>query len=159
MSFNLKSLTAPLMNRVHLVTIVLGAMLFGAFRLSGGEIGMKSRTPSADRSGAAAVSDRAPAATVRRPASLERGEGELDAMLAKSPTLEFSPPTNSARRSVGDSSARVPSSVRAPSRLGEDSGDLDQLVDVGSGAGNRPAQARPRDNGGLNDIERQLGLR
>jgi len=158
MGFDLKILAAPLMNRVHLVTILLGALLFGAFRFSGGEIGMKSRQSPTERQSAAPAAERAQ--TVRRPANIEGEGGELDAMLAKSPRLEFSSGQGAPRRPSQESVGRTPTTVRAPNRLAEDSPDLDSLVDVGSTNTNRPtAPSRGRDNGGLNDIERQLGLR
>lgn len=157
MGFDLKILTAPLMNRVHLVTILLGALLFGAFRLSGGEFGMKSRQAPTDRSTVAPSSERAP--TVRRLANSAEDGGDLEAMLAKSPRLEFSGGQGSQKRSAQESMGRAPTTVRAPSRLAEDSPDLDSLVDVGSVPAAQPPPARGRDSGGLNDIERQLGLR
>jgi hypothetical protein len=151
MGLNLKVLAAPLTNRVHLVTIVVSAVLFGVFRLAGGELGMKALSNGADRGASPTSTERT--STVRRPAALDQQESQLDSLLAKSPRLEYG------KGDSAGSAERAPAAVRAPSRLSERSPNLDELVDVGSAPPPRQAPSRPREAGGLNDIEKQLGLR
>jgi hypothetical protein len=149
MGLNLKALAAPFTNRVHLVTIVLSGMLFGAFRLSGGEFTIKTRDSIGERSSTSAPSARATSG--RRPTAAEERGSQLDGLLAKSPRIEYG---------NGEPANRVPTTVRPPSRLTDQSSNIDELVDVGRESAPRPAAPRSRDNGsGLNDIEKQLGLR
>jgi hypothetical protein len=145
---NLKIFIAPFVNRVHLVTILVVAMLFGVFRLSGGGIDVKSKQVARERPtrGIEAATREAPPA-------------ELDEMLAAEDAADMFNPQAQVRRLTGDSPEGRPAApAKPPSRSAIDStGSLDDLVDV-RGVGEAPPQ-RPKNAGGLNDIEKLVGLR
>jgi len=152
---NVKIFAAPLLNRVHLVTILVVAILFGAFRLSGGGAGLKSKQLSRERADRAPLEVEAPTrstARVTAPIAADdilgiENEGDL-----------FNPQAHVRRLTGGETEGRPAAPVKPPTRAASDSTEsLDDLVDV-RGVGESPAK-RPKNTGGLNDIEKLVGLR
>ena len=156
MGLNIKLLTAPLTNRVHLGTIVGTAVLFGIIRLSGGGIALKSRTDVLGGSESTTAVERASSAS--RGAE-KASSSELEEILNDSGGPGDLDPQAQIKRLSGGAQ-RSGAGPRLPARTASgESESLEGLVDVKERAPAPKAPARSRDSGGLNDIEKLVGLR
>lgn len=148
----LKLLAAPFRNRIHLVTIVVIALLFGAFRLSGGDLDVRSKhRGSLDQ----AIRGESKTESPRPSRVAASAPNELDELIAGDEEAFFDPQAQMRRLTGDTTNAGVSPPARTAPRGGS---SIDDLIDV-RGATQPPPPKRPQNSGGLNDIEKLIGLR
>lgn len=149
---SMKNVAAPFSNKVHLIGIVLVASLFLAYRLSGGALEMSTLSGSSSTNrDTYSTEDYKPRATDRQSTTIK------DIVNAQEfGTKIFDPKEQQRKLGLNPTKPKLPPSTAARGDL------IQELAPSGSGAQNTNSQnaaARKDDNGGLADIEKQLGLK
>ena len=127
-----KNFTAPFTNRVHLIALVLTAILFGAFRIAGGSVTMRERSS---------------VGTTRYSETAEPRAATSQRIITTTPGRASS--AGRGAPAVADFDALLRDAPPIPGDNEDDAGLVDEA----------PAGRDSRNQRGLDDIEKQLGLR